>query len=57
VPPPPGNQSVFVTTKEPYESAALYAPVNVTGTFGISAISTHLAQIGYALSAEKIEAA
>ena len=55
VPPPPANQLVFVTTEEPYESEGLYAPVNVTGMFGVSSISTHLAQIGYALSAEKIE--
>ena len=55
VPPPPANQLVFVTTQEPYESQGLYAPVNVTGMFGISAMTTHLAQIGYALSAEKIE--
>lgn len=55
VPPPPANQLVFVTTPEPYESEGLYAPVNVTGMFGVSAMSTHLAQIGYALSAEKIE--
>lgn len=55
VPPPPANQLVFVTTPEPYESGGLYAPVNVTGMFGVSAMSTHLAQIGYALSAEKIE--
>ena len=55
VPPPPANQLVFVTTPEPYESKGLYEPVNVTGMFGVSAMSTHLAQIGYALSAEKIE--
>ena len=55
VPPPPANQLVFVTTQQPYDSAGLYAPVNVTGMFGVSAMSTHLAQIGYALSAEKIE--
>lgn len=55
VPPPPANQLVFVTTPEPYESKGLFAPVHVTGMFGISAMSTQLAQIGYALSAEKIE--
>ena len=55
VPPPPANQLVFVTTEKPYESDGLFAPVNVTGMFGVSAMSTHLAQIGYALSAEKIE--
>ena len=55
VPPPPANQLVFVTSEEPYESEGLFAPVNVTGMFGVSSISTHLAQIGYALSADKIE--
>ena len=55
VPPPPANQLVFVTTQEPYESKGLFAPVNVTGMFGVSSMSTHLAQIGYALSAEKIK--
>ena len=54
VPPPPANQLVFVTTSEPYESEGLFAPVHVTGMFGVSAMSTHLAQIGYALSAEEI---
>ncbi|MEO9457548.1 MAG: DUF3299 domain-containing protein [Lentilitoribacter sp.] len=55
VPPPPANQLVFVTTETPFESAGLYEPVNVIGMFGVSSISTHLAQIGYALSADKIE--
>ena len=55
VPPPPANQLVFVTTEEPYESEGLYEPVHVTGMFGVSSISTHLAEIGYALSAESIE--
>lgn len=55
VPPPPANQLVFVTTGgKPYESEGLFAPVHVTGMFGVSAMTTHLAQIGYALSAEKI---
>ena len=55
VPPPPANQLVFVTTEEPFESAGLFEPVQVTGMFGVSSISTHLAEIGYALSAEIIE--
>jgi len=55
VPPPPANQLVFVTTQTPYESSGLYEPVNVIGMFGVSSLSTHLADIGYALSAEKIE--
>ncbi len=55
VPPPPANQLVFVTTEDPYESRGLFAPVHVTGMFGVSAMSTHLAQIGYALSVDKIQ--
>lgn len=55
VPPPPANQLVFVTTETPHESKGLYEPVNVIGMFGVSSISTHLADIGYALSADKIE--
>jgi len=55
VPPPPANQLVFVTAPTPYESAGLFEPVHVTGMFGVSSISTQLADIGYALSADKIE--
>ena len=55
VPPPPANQLVFVTTEKPYESSGLYEAVNVTGMFGASATVTQLAQIGYALSADRIE--
>lgn len=55
VPPPPANQLVFVTTEKPYESKGLFEPVNVTGRFGAASVSTQLAQIGYALSADKVE--
>ena len=55
VPPPPANQLVFVTTSEPYESSGLFEPVHVTGMIGTASTSTQLAEIGYALSAEKIE--
>ncbi len=55
VPPPPANQLVFVTTEKPYESDGLFEPVNVIGMFGVSAITTHLASVGYALSADSIE--
>jgi len=55
VPPPPANQLVFVTTATPYESSGLYEPVNVIGMFGVASMSTELAEIGYALSADRIE--
>lgn len=55
VPPPPANQLVLVTSEEPYESQGLYEAVHVTGMFGVSSVSTLLAQIGYALSADQVE--
>lgn len=54
VPPPPANQLVFVTTPTPYESDGLFEPVNVIGMFGVSSLRTHLAEVGYALSADEI---
>ncbi|WP_187429828.1 hypothetical protein ROLI_015050 [Roseobacter fucihabitans] len=55
VPPPPANQLVFVTTPEPYEGSGLFEPVNVIGMFGTASMTTQLADIAYALSAEHIE--
>ena len=55
VPPPPRNQLVFVTTETPYEFDGLFEAVSVTGVFGTDATSTRLAEIGYALSADRIE--
>lgn len=53
VPPPPANQLVLVTTEQPYESDGLFAPVTVTGMFGTASTSTQLAEIRYALSADR----
>ena len=55
VPPPPANQLVLVTTERPYENTDLFEPVTVTGTFRSSATKTDLAEIGYTLSADRIE--
>ncbi len=54
VPPPPANQLVLVTTDRPYESGGLFEPVTVTGMFGAASNSTQLAEVGYALSADRI---
>ena len=54
VPPPPANQLVLVTTAKPYENDSLFEPVTVTGMFGTASTSTQLAEIGYALSADRI---
>lgn len=55
VPPPPANQLVLVSTETPYESEGLFSPVTVTGMFGTASVATQLADVGYALSADKIE--
>ena len=55
VPPPPANQLVFVTTQNPYESTGLYEAVNVIGMFGTASTYTQLADVAYALSADRIE--
>lgn len=55
VPPPPANQLVFVTTSIPFRPKGMFDAVSVTGMFGTSAMRTHLAEVGYAMSAERIE--
>jgi hypothetical protein len=54
VPPPPANQLVLVSTKEPYESGGLFEPITVTGRIEVTATSTEIADIGYAMAATKI---
>ncbi len=54
VPPPPANQLVLVTAAQPYESDGLFAAVTVTGMFGTASTSTQLAEVGYALSADRV---
>ncbi|MFC0219855.1 DUF3299 domain-containing protein [Pseudochelatococcus lubricantis] len=56
VPPPPANQLVLVTTARPYEISDLFEPVRVTGALATAATATELAEIGYTLTAERIEA-
>ncbi len=56
VPPPPANQLVHVTTRDPYPSAGLFDAIWVVGTIETRAMSTELAEIGYALAAIRIEA-
>ena len=55
VPPPPANQLVLVSTKDPYESRQFSAPVTVTGRIITSETKTDLAEIGYSIEAKKIE--
>ena len=55
VPPPPPNQLVFVTTETPWPSDALWDAVWVTGEMRTEFLSTNIAEIGYALKAERME--
>lgn len=55
VPPPPANQLVMVTTQKPYENDNLYDPVTVTGMLGTVSITTDLAEIGYSMTADRID--
>ncbi|WP_310619075.1 DUF3299 domain-containing protein [Flexibacterium corallicola] len=55
MPPPPPNQLVLVNAKQPYATEGFFEPVYVTGRFKLTATDTDLAQIGYTLTADKIE--
>ena len=54
--PPPPNQLVFVTTETPWPSESLWDPVWVSGRLSAKAMSTQIAEVGYQIAAEKIEA-
>jgi uncharacterized protein len=56
VPPPPPNQIVYVTIEEGIEVRGMFEPVWVTGTFDTASISNELAEIGYRIEAESVEA-
>lgn len=55
VPPPPANQLVLVSTDKPYQITGAFEAVHVIGTFGAATMRTDLAEIGYTLSADRIE--
>jgi hypothetical protein len=55
-PPPPPNQLVFVTTERPWPNESLWDPVWVSGLLSAKAMSTQIADVGYQIRAELIEA-
>lgn len=55
-PPPPANQLVFVESKKPWPGESLWDPVWVTGRMRHELQYTSLADIGYAMEADLIEA-
>jgi hypothetical protein len=56
VPPPPANQIVYVKTEKGFPLTGLFDPVNVTGTIKTEAAFTGLADAGYTIDAESVEA-
>lgn len=54
-PPPPANQLVYVESKRPWPSDQLWDPVWVTGRIKHELQSTSIADIGYSMTADKIE--
>lgn len=55
VPPPPPNQLVIVSSKEPWPSDQLWDAVWVTGVMRTQLQSTELGETGYALTADEME--
>ncbi len=56
VPPPPPNQIVYVKTAKGFDVAGSFDPVYVTGTMKAAAQYTGLAEAGYSIDAETVEA-
>lgn len=56
VPPPPSNQIVYVKAAKPFDIKGQFDPVWVTGTMKAETASTGLADAGYTIDAESIEA-
>ncbi|MEL6766727.1 MAG: DUF3299 domain-containing protein [Pseudomonadota bacterium] len=55
VPPPPPNQIVFVTLREPYEMTGYFEAVFATGVFSSAVLETELAELGYVMSEGTLE--
>jgi hypothetical protein len=56
VPPPPPNQIVYVKSEKGFDVKGSFDPVWVTGKIATKVAFTGLAEAGYSLTAEKVEA-
>lgn len=56
VPPPPANQIIHVVSETGFEVGGTFDPVWVTGTIRAETSSTGLAETGYSINAETVEA-
>ncbi|MCD7061030.1 DUF3299 domain-containing protein [Pelagibacterium xiamenense] len=55
VPPPPPNQLVFVTPRNPWGNGNLWDPVLVTGQLSANARRTEVAEVGYQIDDAIVE--
>ncbi len=56
VPPPPPNQIVYVKSEQGFDVKGMFDPVWVTGTLATKVAFTGLAEAGYSLTADAVEA-
>jgi hypothetical protein len=56
VPPPPSNQIIYVVADKPISPDFIYDPFWVTGKITVTAVSSELAEAGYSMIAEGVEA-
>ena len=56
VPPPPANQIIYVKTDKGFEVGGAFDPVTVTGTIKTTVAFTGLADAGYTITADSVEA-
>jgi hypothetical protein len=56
VPPPPANQIIYVKSAKGFEVGGTFDPVTVTGTLRTETAFTGLADAGYSLDADSVEA-
>jgi len=56
VPPPPANQIIYVKAEQGIDVRGSFDPVWVTGQLSVAPMFTGLAETGYTLKAEKVEA-
>ena len=57
VPPPPANQIVYVKSEKGFQVAGQFDPVWVTGTLKTETAFTGLADAGYSIDADSVDAA
>ncbi len=55
VPPPPPNQIIYVTNKQPIKADMIYSPFWISGTLTTDSMRHDLANSAYSMKADKIE--